>query len=669
MLKFAFLLALAALPALSQRVVLVSGNGQMARENFPAGKPMVIQAVNAAGIGIPNAAVTWKVTQGEGALSDIVTTTDASGFASAVFRGVFLAPPNSYRTSTVNASVAAGASVIGSADFVVTTYTTRTIQGGFAPQPQVDLIAPIEDLSGSAGSVLPQAVIVRVTSLAGIDIGKGIPNVGVLILPPDDPAGPTAQCAGTNNLVLTDANGIANCDLILGPTPASGYLRANAGGDTSTRLFRVTITPGSACTFNVSPTVQNASSAGTNGAASITVASGQNCSWTASSAASWITITSGAFGQGNGSVAYTVAANTGQARTGVINIAGKTLTINQAAQGSSGGQITILSTSPLPTGIVGQPFTYQFQASGGTQPYTFSAGGTFPPGLGLTPSTGAVSGTPTTAGAFAFTIQVSDLLGASTSQQFTMTVAPGQGGGSQLAFLSTSPLPAASVNVQYSYQLLASGGRTPYQFSLTGSLPPGMALNASSGTISGIPASSGTYAFTVVVVDANGGSISAPFSLTVNPAGTLTLTTPSPLPTGVVGTHVHVPVRGNRRHTALQLLGNRNLPPRTWIDAIERIGNGHAHYGRHFLLHDSGIRCDRRVDLATLHDDRFGDWRRNRRARDHAHNPSEWSSRRSLPTGILGNRRVQFQSVRWRQRELGACFRRAACRADVRAGW
>ena len=88
--KFAFLLALAALPALSQRVVLVSGNGQMARENFPAGKPMVIQAVNAAGIGIPNAAVTWKVTQGEGALSDIVTTTDASGFASAVFRGVFL---------------------------------------------------------------------------------------------------------------------------------------------------------------------------------------------------------------------------------------------------------------------------------------------------------------------------------------------------------------------------------------------------------------------------------------------------------------------------------------------------------------------------------------------------------------------------------------------------
>ncbi len=328
-----FLLALTALPAVAQTVMLVSGNGQMAQENFPAVKPMVIKAVNAAGAGIPNASVAWTLAQGEGALSDIVTTTDGNGMASALFRGVFLPPPDSYRRSVVRATVTAAGATLGAVDFVVITYASRTISGGFAPAPLVELIAPTGDLSGSTGSLLPRAVAVRVISQAGLDIGKGIPSVGVRINEPEDPNGPTALCSGPNNMVYTDQNGEAYCDVILGPTAASGYLRANVGESQLTRQFQVTITPGAACTFNVAPATSNIGSAGTTGTVSITVATGQNCGWAASTIAAWITITSGGSGQGNGILGYTVAANPGPARTGVINVAGRTVTIQPGRRG------------------------------------------------------------------------------------------------------------------------------------------------------------------------------------------------------------------------------------------------------------------------------------------------------------------------------------------------
>jgi hypothetical protein len=56
-----------------------------------------------------------------------------------------------------------------------------------------------------------------------------------------------------------------------------------------------------------------------------------SCSWTASTTASWITITAGTSGSGNGSVAYSFAANDGPARTGTLAIAGQVFTLSQAA--------------------------------------------------------------------------------------------------------------------------------------------------------------------------------------------------------------------------------------------------------------------------------------------------------------------------------------------------
>jgi hypothetical protein len=60
------------------------------------------------------------------------------------------------------------------------------------------------------------------------------------------------------------------------------------------------------------------------------VTAGTGCAWTASSNAAWITITSGASGNGNGSVAFSVTQNTGKKdRTDTLTIAGRTFTIKQ----------------------------------------------------------------------------------------------------------------------------------------------------------------------------------------------------------------------------------------------------------------------------------------------------------------------------------------------------
>lgn len=87
--------------------------------------------------------------------------------------------------------------------------------------------------------------------------------------------------------------------------------------------------PPPACTYSIAPNSQNADAAAGTGA--VTVTAGVACAWTAVSNAAWLTITAGAAGAGNGAVAFTIAANTGAARSGTLTIAGQVFTVTQAA--------------------------------------------------------------------------------------------------------------------------------------------------------------------------------------------------------------------------------------------------------------------------------------------------------------------------------------------------
>ena len=73
--------------------------------------------------------------------------------------------------------------------------------------------------------------------------------------------------------------------------------------------------------------------------------------------------------------------------------------------------------------------------------------------------------------------------------------------GGSLTF-STSSLPAGQVGATYSTMIQATGGTTPYHWSISsGALPAGLTLSASTGTISGTPTTSGSSTFTAKVTD------------------------------------------------------------------------------------------------------------------------------------------------------------------------
>ena len=89
-----------------------------------------------------------------------------------------------------------------------------------------------------------------------------------------------------------------------------------------------TVNQASGCTFSLDHASKGFTSAG--GTDSVTVtASDVSCNWTALKTDSWITITSGSSGAGNGTVNYSVGSNPGAARSGIITIAGQSFTVNQ----------------------------------------------------------------------------------------------------------------------------------------------------------------------------------------------------------------------------------------------------------------------------------------------------------------------------------------------------
>jgi hypothetical protein len=101
--------------------------------------------------------------------------------------------------------------------------------------------------------------------------------------------------------------------------------------------------------------------------------------------------------------------------------------------------------------------------------------------------------------------------------------------------ITTTGLPDGTAFSPYTATLAGIGGTTPYSWSVTvGSLPAGLSLNASTGTISGTPTAAGTTSFTVTVTDATPTTTTPPgpfvasrsLSITVRPAS-LTITTMS----------------------------------------------------------------------------------------------------------------------------------------------
>jgi hypothetical protein len=140
------------------------------------------------------------------------------------------------------------------------------------------------------------------------------------------------------------------------------------------------------CTFALA--FSSSSVAAPGGASSVGLtASGSTCGWTASSGASWATV-SPASGTGSGTVTVTVAANTGAARTAALTIAGQTYTVSQASATCS----YALSATSLSVAAAGGAGTATVSANLPTCGWTASSGASW---ATVSPASGTGSGTVT----------------------------------------------------------------------------------------------------------------------------------------------------------------------------------------------------------------------------------------------------------------------------------
>ena len=217
-----------------------------------------------------------------------------------------------------------------------------------------------------------------------------------------------------------------------------------------------------------------------------------------------------------------------------------------AVSASLGFSITVTAApivvmANLPAGQVGQAYSGQLSATGGTGKFTWAGSA----GDGLTvSSSGAVTGTPLTVGTVSVSVTATDSSGATGAGSFSIAIGP------PLISITPGSLPSGALTVSYSATLAATGGTPPYTWSASG-LPGGLSISSSTGAIAGTPTATGTFTVNVVVTDSNMATGKAALSLTINSA-----------PLKITTTGISSPVLGQSFSLGFSAAGG--TPPYTW---------------------------------------------------------------------------------------------------------
>lgn len=169
-----------------------------------------------------------------------------------------------------------------------------------------------------------------------------------------------------------------------------------------------------------------------------------------------------------------------------------------------------LAALSLPPGEVGVAYNAPL-VTGGLASYTVTlTKGVFPPGLSGNAASGRLTGTPTPSKGGRFTVHITDQLGSSVTGAFKIKILAG-------LRISTKSLNAGTHGKAYKGALKATGGKTPYGWSLvSGNLPTGLTLNSSTGAITGTPSTMGTFNPTFKVTDTIAGAATKALTLVIN---------------------------------------------------------------------------------------------------------------------------------------------------------
>ncbi len=171
---------------------------------------------------------------------------------------------------------------------------------------------------------------------------------------------------------------------------------------------------------------------------------------------------------------------------------------------ATGCPLITVNPATLPNGAIGSAYNQAVSGSGGAAPYSFAVtSGALPTGLVINTATGDITGVPTTAGTFNFTVTATDTNGCQGTRGYVIGIASGVG--CPVITLSPTALPPGAIGRPFRETIVASGGQAPYAYAVSGgALPPGLALNTATGEIAGTPISSGFFSFTIRATDANG---------------------------------------------------------------------------------------------------------------------------------------------------------------------
>ena len=206
------------------------------------------------------------------------------------------------------------------------------------------------------------------------------------------------------------------------------------------------------------------------------------------------------------------------------------------------GSFPVVTTTNLPGALGGVSYSTTLSAAGGTTPYSWSFSASSLPWLSLS-STGVISGRPPTnvsANTYPLSVVVSGANGTGyySGQGLSLKVASAF----QINTMRTADI--GKVGLPYNAPLLASGGTPPYSnwTVISGSLPPGLSLDPSSGVISGTPAAAGTFGSTITVNDSTG-LTSLPANVSIEVFAALSLVTTS-VPNGFTGVPYYVVLQG-----------------------------------------------------------------------------------------------------------------------------
>ena len=213
----------------------------------------------------------------------------------------------------------------------------------------------------------------------------------------------------------------------------------------------------------------------------------------------------------------------------------------------------------------------------------------------------SITGTPTAAGTETFTVTATDSLGAATATTYSITVNPA-------VSLTLPTLAADTVGVAYNKTITASGGTgtvalvvSNIQNAINGLSVP--ASGSGSLAITGTPTAAGTETFTVTATDSLGAATATTYSITVNPAVSLTLPTLAADTLGVVYSQT-ITASGGTGSVTLVVSNIQNAinglsVPASGSGSAEHHGHSHRRGDRDLHRHGHGLAGGRQPRLPT----------------------------------------------------------------------